>query len=134
MRRYHTPLISLGSAEYRFQLADYSSPDCPMVWWVRGAPSLKLTIQKSSDASGWWPALEWGADLDVWPRREVVVHPTAEAAAADLMDRYMSPDDSSAARLGFLAAAFGGSSSEHLEERVKAVLREAEDGDSAEPH
>ncbi|WP_266449028.1 MULTISPECIES: hypothetical protein [Streptomyces] len=58
----------------------------------------------------------------------MVVHLTAEAAAADLMGRYFgpSPGDSSI-RAGFLAAAFGGASPEHLEERAKAVLREAEE-------
>lgn len=100
-----------------------------MVWHVHAAPGLRLTIQKSPDApSGWWPALVWGADLDMWPRREVVVHLTAEAAAADLMGRYFGPcPGDSSIRAGFLAAAFGGASPEHLEERAKAVLREAEE-------
>lgn len=126
VRRHRLTAATLGGVRYQMRLAEETSSTCPMVWWVYDKYVLRLTLRRSPDSSSkLWPALVWGAELNLWPRTEVVLHPTAEAAAADLMDRYMSPDDSSAARVGFLASAFGGASPEHLEERAKAVLREA---------
>lgn len=63
-----------------------------------------------------------------------MAHETAEAAAADLMDRYSTAEADEADLMDrylhfgdpFLSAAFGGASPEHLEERAKAVLREAD--------
>ncbi|MFD3938058.1 hypothetical protein ACFWSF_25460 [Streptomyces sp. NPDC058611] len=134
MRRYQMTTVSLGGVQYQIRLVD-SVPGRPMVWWLYGNHRLRLTIQQSPDTpSGLRRTLVWGADLNVSPRGPVVAHETAEAAAADLMERYSTTEAEEAFELDrylsfgdpFLAAALGGASPEHLAERAKAVLRETD--------
>jgi hypothetical protein len=134
VRRYKMADVSLGGVQYKIKLMD-STPDWPLVWWLDGDYKLRLTIQRSPDTpSGLRRTLVWGADLNTSPRGATVTHATAEAAAADLMDRYSTSEAEDAFELdrflnigdARLTAAFAEAARKHLGKRANAVPRETE--------